>query len=107
MIVFQRNVIDYFDDLIFELYLNDYFSSLENAENYVDTILNFIESSITTFPTLKAPKKLKHFGTHYIFYKPNRRTTWFIFFEKRNENFLISKIINSHVSDANFLNQDF
>lgn len=50
MIVFERNVIDYFDDLIFELYKNDYFSSLESANNYIDNILDFVESSITSFP---------------------------------------------------------
>lgn len=80
---------DYFNELVFILFKEDYFSYLENAIIYKDKILNFIESNISTFPSRKTPKKLQSFGTNYIFYKSNQRTTWYIFFEKSENKYLL------------------
>ena len=106
MIVFQNNVLSEFDDLIFTLCEKDYFSTLEAAENYVDTILDFIYANIETFPSKNSPLKLKHFGRKYIFYKSNKRTTWFVFYESRDSNYLITKIVNNHAAEANLLHSD-
>lgn len=106
MIVFQNNVIDEFDDLIFILYSRDYFSSIQPAEAYIDKIIDFISDSIETFPSQKTPKKLQHFGSRYIFYKSNNRTTWFIFYENHDQRYLITKIINNHIRDSNYLNEN-
>jgi len=94
---------DYFNELVFILFKEDYFSYLENAIIYKDKILNFIESNISTFPSRKTPKILQSFGTNYIFYKSNQRTTWYIFFEKSENNYLITNIINSHSKEAKWL----
>ncbi len=106
MIVFQKGVIDEFDDLIFTLYLRDYFSSIQSAEAYVDKIIDFILESIKTFPSKKTPKKLEHLGTWYMFYKPNNRTTWFIFYENQHLKYLITKIINNHIRESNYLHEN-
>lgn len=106
MIVFQNNVIEEFDDLIFTLYSNDYFSSVQSASDYVDKIIDFISDSIETFPSQKTPKKLQHFGSKYMFYKSNSRTTWFIFYEKLHQKYLITKIINNHIHDSNYLHEN-
>ncbi len=106
MIVFQRNVIEEFDDLVFSLYTQDYFYSLMAAEVYVDKIIDFIKTKIVTFPSKKSPKMLQAYGSRFIFYKANKRTTWFIFFENYNQNYLITKIINNHIGDSKYLNED-
>ncbi len=46
------------------------------------------------------PKRLKYLGSNYIFYKPNNRTTWCIFFDKKNQNYLITGVINNHCEEA-------
>jgi len=100
---YKPEVEDYFNELVFILFKEDYFSYLENAIIYKDKILNFIENNISTFPSRKTPKKLQSFGTNYIFYKSNQRTTWYVFFEKSENNYLITNIINSHSKEAKWL----
>jgi hypothetical protein len=94
---------DYFNELVFILFKEDYFSYLENAIIYKDKILFFIENNILTFPSRKTPQKLQSFGSNYIFYKSNQRTTWYIFFEKSESNYLVTNIINSHSKEAKWL----
>lgn len=99
-------VIEFLDKLIFSLYENDYFSYLETAEKYVADIYDFIENNILHFPTKKSPKSPKNYGNFYIFYKPNNRTTWYIFFDKKDSRYLIKYITNNHVFDSSILNND-
>jgi hypothetical protein len=68
-----------------------------------DKIYEFIEESIQTFPSKKTPKELKNFGQNYIFYKSNQRTTWYVFFEQSDNNYLITNIINSNSEEVKFL----
>lgn len=96
MIVFQRNVLDYFDDLIFVLFQEQYFGFIESSEIYVDKIVDFIKNDLATFPSKKTPIQLQYLGSNYVFYQSNQRTTWYIFFEQSNYNYLITNIINSH-----------
>jgi hypothetical protein len=42
-------------------------------------------------------------GSNYIFYKSNARTTWFVFFEKLEENYFITGILNNHCEEAKFV----
>ena len=104
-IYFKKEVLNYFNELVFDLYSNDYFSNLENAIQYKEKIIQFIKESITTFPSKKSPKKLISFGSEYIFYKANQRTTWFIFFEKSDTVFLITAIINNHSHFAKYISE--
>ena len=59
MVQYQNNVLDYFDDLIFVLFENEYFGFVESAEEYVIKISNFINANIETFPSKIAPNRLK------------------------------------------------
>jgi len=76
---------------------------MQSSYDYVDKIIDFIENDIATFPSKKTPTALKNFGSKYIFYKSNQRTTWYIFFENKNNNFLITNIINSHCEETKWL----
>ena len=93
----------YLNELIFVLFKEKYFSYLENSILYKDKIIDFIESDIATFPSKNPPAALKNFGSKYIFYKSNQRTTWYVFFENKNNNYLITNIINSHCEEIKWL----
>ena len=102
-IFFRKEVEDFFNALVLKLYEKDYFSSLEYAIDYKEKIILFLKKSVNLFPAKKTPKKLKSFGSLYVFYKANRRTTWYIFFERFDNNFLITHITNNHSEDAKYL----
>lgn len=87
------------NDLSEVLFKREYFSFYEFAANYVDQLTFFIENEKVNFPHKRTPKALKKFGSNYAFYKPNNRTTWYIFFEKNNNRFLITYLTNNHIKD--------
>jgi hypothetical protein len=99
-VIFKDQVLDYFDELVYTLFKDEYFSYSENAQLYVDKIVDFIILEINSFPHKTTPQNLKYLGSNYIFYKSNTRTTWYIFFEKQNAVFLITGIINNHCEEA-------
>lgn len=96
--------IEYFinnlSDLLFE---KEYFSFYEYAADYVDNLTFFIENDLINFPHKTTPIKLKKLGSNYVFYRPNNRTTWYIFFEKSNNRYLITHLTNNHVKELNDL----
>lgn len=103
MILFENEVVDYLDNLVFELYNKEYFGFIESSEIFADKIIDFINESIETFPAKKTPIQLYFYGTYYIFYKSNSRTTWYIFFDKKNDDYLITNIINNNFEEVKYL----
>lgn len=104
-IIITSEVISFLDELIFTLYRKDYFRFIENAEKYVLDIYEFIEEEIPLNNFKKTPKSLSKYGDFYIFYQSNARTTWYIFFSKKESVYLIKHIANNHSMDATFINQ--
>ena len=94
----------YFDDLIEELFSQDYFIYQENAINYVEKFVFYINTSIHQLPHRKTPESLWKFGNFYILYNSNPRTTWYIFFSKKNATYLIKHISNNHSMDSSVIN---
>ncbi len=82
------------------LYKKEYFGFIETAEEYVLKIYGEVSENIQLSSHKKTPKTLQYLGSNYIFYKSNPRTTWYIFFEKRENNFLITGILNNHCKEA-------
>ena len=99
-VVFTPTVIEYLVDLIVTLYKKEYFGFIESAEQYVSNIYNAIPDIIKKSPNKKSPKTLQYLGSNYIFYKSNTRTTWYVFFEKRDQNYLITGILNNNSSEV-------
>ena len=99
-IIFTPQVINYLDDLVRILYKKEYFGFIETAEEYVIKIYDAVSDNILLGPHKKTPKSLQYLGSNYIFFKSNSRTTWYIFFEKRENNFLITGVINNHYEEA-------
>ena len=94
----------YFDDLIEELFCRDYFIYRENAVDYVEKFVFYINTSIHQLPYRKTPESLLKHGDFYILYKSNSRTTWYIFFSKKNSTYLIKHISNNHSLDSSLIN---
>ncbi|MFC6097036.1 hypothetical protein ACFPVY_10310 [Flavobacterium qiangtangense] len=102
-VIFTPSVISYLDDLVKILYKKEYFGFIESAEDYVFQIYDSVPENLKANNYKPSPKELKHFGSKYIFYKANSRTFWYIFFENKNEKYIITGILNSHSKDAKYL----
>jgi hypothetical protein len=99
-IAFDPMVLDYLDELAFQLYKNEYFGFYETACEYVDKMVDDIISNIHLKPHKKAPQVFTKYGygMSYFTYQPNKQTTWYIFFNENNNRYLIRFITNNHVS---------
>lgn len=103
IVTYTKLVQNDFDDLIETLFVDDYFIYRENALKYVEDFVFYINNSIHQLPYRKTPKSLSRFGEFYIFYQSNARTTWYIFFSKKNSTYLIKHIMNNHSADGSFI----
>ncbi|UWY29959.1 hypothetical protein N4T20_08435 [Flavobacterium sp. TR2] len=99
-IIYTPEVIRYLDDLVVALYKEEYFGFIESAEEYVSNIYDAVTERIKRFPQKKTPHSLQYLGANYIFYKTNARTTWYVFFEKSNQNYLITGILNNYSEEV-------
>ena len=99
-VIFTPQVIGFLDNLVRVLYKKECFGYIDTAEEYGVKIYDAVSECIISFPQKSTPKKLKYLGSNYIFYKSNSRTTWCVFFEKKNQIFLITGIINNHCAEA-------
>ena len=102
-VYYKVEVENYINELVYKLFQEDYFHFIENAIQYRDKLIHFIEDNIASFPFRNTPIPLGSLGTNYIFYKSNNRTTWYIFFERKQNIFLITYITNNHSEIASFL----
>lgn len=102
--VFYKPAVEhYINELVYVLYDRDYFSFLENAILYKDNLVDYIEQNIGILRHRNTPIRLVHLGSKYIFYKANDRTTWYVFFEKRDNEYIITFITNNHTEIAGML----
>lgn len=76
---------------------------MDAAIAYVEHLIDYIEHNIAKLPHKTTPLELSNLGSYYIFYNSNKRTTWYIFFEKQGNTFLITFITNNHKEIANNL----
>jgi len=94
----------YLYELVELLFYQNYFSFPEQAINYVFKIRHYIEISISTAYKRKSPKYFAKYGKDmsYLVYKANPNTSWYIFFQQQEDNYLIRYITNNHVSAHHF-----
>jgi len=105
-IIYAKSFENYLTDLIDILFYKDYFSYIENAENYVVALKNEIENYIDVKQQYQTPEKLSRHGNHYIIVSPNNRTSWYVFFEKKENRYLVQYITNNHMEEASLLKLD-
>ncbi|MGB6082917.1 hypothetical protein [Moheibacter sp.] len=103
-VIIEKSVMDYFDGLIFKLFEEEYFGFLDASLNYVDKILDFLLRDLPDTPHKISPSELVSYGSYYTFHKANNTTTWFIFFEIKEDKFVVRKILNNHQPEIRFMN---
>lgn len=103
---FNKESTTYLNELVFVLVTKGYFSYPSSAIDYIEKLYAFGYNYIPLLPGKKAPEKFKRYGwpLFYIAYKPNKQTTWYIFYIRRGERFLVTFITNNHVT-AHLLNE--
>ena len=100
----KPEVIDYLEELISILYEKEYFGYEEFAINYVDDLIDNINTNLPFKLIKPAPKKFNKYGENlkYASFIKNKQTIWYVFFEvyKDNEEFiyLIKHIENNHTA---------
>ena len=95
-IIYSQNFIDYVDELTLVLYRLKYFSFIESSYHYTDKIYDFVDENIDKPISRQSPKAFQKFGAFYMKYKANENTTWYIFFDRRDNRFLVNHILNNH-----------
>jgi hypothetical protein len=81
-------------DLVNILIQKEYFGFQEDAQIYVDKIYDYIYT-IPSLPHRKT-KKPKH-GAYYVVYRvKNKRTQYYITFDKKANQYIIENIFTSH-----------
>lgn len=103
IVQYLPEVEDYLNDLVLILFQKEYFGFLESADNYVDTLVDFIDLNIDNVISKSSPFELKYLGANYFKYKANNTTTWYIFFEKSDSRYLVRFITNNHSELAKYL----
>jgi len=78
------------------LYDEEYFGFLENAEDYVLQIVDFIYTiPVRKRKLCKNPRR----GKFFCSLKHNRTTTWFISFDMEDGFYIVKNICNNHSKD--------
>lgn len=101
-IILQKNASIYLENLIEILVEKKYFSSKRSSKIYVQKIYDFIEFELADFPAKSSPEHLINLGSYFAFHKANNTTTWYIFFEKSDNKFLVRFITNNHSELAKY-----
>ena len=102
-VIFLPKVQDYLDSLVPIFYEKGYFRFVDSAINYVEDLIDDIETNLPTKLHKFAPPRFDSYGKnmHYAMFRKNRQTTWYVFFTKYNENdniiYLVRYVANNHI----------
>jgi len=98
-VIYHKQVVIYLNELVDILYERNYFGFKESAYDYVDWILDRIESNIAISPSKIAPEYFSKYGKNlsYISLKRNSQTTWYVFFNHEADLYHVHYVSNNHV----------
>jgi len=104
-IIFSKKVETYLDELMLLLFEKEYFGLPDLAKSYVDRLVSFVEQHIGILSGRKAPDFFQYFGQDlkYITFRANKNTSWYVFYQERNNIYLIRYITNNHVAAQYFI----
>ncbi len=102
-IVYSKEVLEFLDQLVYKLFEKEYFGFMDSSIEYVLKILEETENRIFSNHYKQSPQKLIHKGKYYVTYTSNKRTTWYLFFEKINDEILITYVFNNHCPETKYL----
>ncbi len=97
-IVFHKDVLDYLSELVEILHEKEYFGFEATAANYVDNLTDDIVKNIHNKLKKTAPAEFSKYGNNlkYVTYRPNKNTSWYVFFEFENDTYYIQYINDNH-----------
>jgi len=103
-IIFLKNVELYLNELMLLLFEEGYFGFPDSVKSYVDLLISFAEQHVGIDFGRNAPDFFKRFGQNlkYITYHANKKTSWYIFYQERNNIYLIRHITNNHIAAQYF-----
>ena len=98
VVKYTDTAVEYLNKLIFKLFNQDYFSFIDSAKQYVSDMKNYIETIIAILPVYPAPPYFSKYQTEmqYVTYRLNKRTTWYFFFLREDNRYLVCYITNNH-----------
>jgi len=99
-IIYSDEVKVYLDKLVVILFNKEYFGYKVTAQEYVDRITHDIERHIDIKKHKPTPPGLRKYGKYYASFHANKRTTWYVIFNKRDGLYNINYITNNHVGKA-------
>ena len=98
-VIYSSLFIIQLDDLAQILYKKKYFNFIDDVDEYIDKIYDFVENNVEHPISKFTPRQFQKFGKKYIKYKANTNTTWYIFFDQKNNQFLVNHMLNNHSQD--------
>jgi len=104
-VIIENKTNEYLQNLVNLLLFKHYFSTPEKSKTYVDKIYDYCYSYIPILPAKRAPQRFKRYGwpLFYITYRPNKATSWYIFYMKSGHRYLVTYITNNHVNAQHIL----
>ncbi len=104
-VVWRENVLIFIEGLAFKLYKKKYFSYIDVANKYVAYIYNYVNENISFLKHNQTKPQHKKYGAYYIIIITNKRTAWHVYFDKKDNKYIINKLLNNHLPTAKFLNE--
>ncbi|MCL2041335.1 MAG: hypothetical protein FWG84_04765 [Bacteroidales bacterium] len=101
-VIILPRVLEYLDSLVFILFEKEYFGFLETSINYIDELIDDIQTTLPTRLHKPAPAYFDRYGKEmeYAGFRKNKHTTWYVFFETYEKNeevfYLVRYIANNH-----------
>jgi len=99
VIIYSEEFHDSIEELIKILFVKEYFGFEIDCEFYAEKIYDFIDGNISKPISRNTPKPFQKFGKKFLRYKANNHTFWYIFFDQKDDKFLINHILNNHSED--------
>lgn len=99
IIIYSEDFHDSLEELVEILFIKEYFGFRIDCELYADKIYDFVDYNVNKPISRKTPDSHKKFGKKFIKYKANNKTSWYIFFDQKGNQFLINHILNNHSQD--------
>ena len=81
------------------LFVKEYFGFEIECQRYGDRVYDFVENNINYPISKSSSEKFQKYGKKYLKYSANKRTTWYIFFDQKDNQFIINHILNIHSQD--------
>ncbi len=105
IIFVSPGVSNFLKQLVWVLYSEEYFGFEEDANRYVSRLRDAIYNDLPHLTHYQTPPQLKKYGNYYAKLKGSRRTMWYVFFEKKENRYLIEFITNNHAPQSAYLNK--